>query len=56
MIPGIFTLLQKSKSLEYKLDANDTGKTILSTIQNPLILSIIYSFFILGAVGIGALG
>ncbi|KAJ5193082.1 hypothetical protein N7449_009224 [Penicillium cf. viridicatum] len=48
MIPGTFTSLQKSKSLEYKLDTNDIGKTILYTIQNPPILSIRYSFLILG--------
>ncbi|CAG8902296.1 unnamed protein product [Penicillium egyptiacum] len=56
VIPGTFTSLQKSKSLEHKLDANDTGKTILDTIQNPPILGIACSFLILGAVGMGALG
>lgn len=56
VIPGTFTSLQKSKSLEHKLDANDTGKTILYTIQNPPVLGIGCSFLILGALGMSALG
>ncbi|KAJ5417420.1 uncharacterized protein N7487_000970 [Penicillium crustosum] len=56
VIPGTFTSLQMSKSLEHKLDSNHTGKTILYTIQNPPILAIGCSFLILGSLGMSALG
>ena len=50
VIPGTFTSLQKSDSLEKSLDKAETDKTILNTTKNPPIVAIAVFLFVLGAV------
>ncbi|KAJ5653039.1 hypothetical protein N7490_000042 [Penicillium lividum] len=40
VVPGTFTSLQSSDQVEYVLQANKAGRTVLHTIQNPPLLSI----------------
>lgn len=49
VIPGTFTSLQKSDTLEKSLDKTKAGKFIFNTIQNPPLVAIAVSLFVLGA-------
>lgn len=50
VIPGTFTSLQKSDTLEESLGKTKAGKVILNTIQNPPLVAIAVILFALGAV------
>ncbi|KAL2801857.1 hypothetical protein BJX63DRAFT_441766 [Aspergillus granulosus] len=50
VIPGTFTSLQKSDSIEDKLSHNHAEKAILETIQNPPLVAIAWSLL---GIGIG---
>lgn len=50
VIPGTFTSLQKSDTLEKSLDKTNTGKLIFNTIQNPPLVAIAVFLFVLGIV------
>lgn len=50
VIPGMFTLLQKSESLEKNLGKTEAGKAIVNTIKNPPLVAIAVFLFVLGAV------
>lgn len=49
VIPGTFTSLQKSDTLKKNLDKTKAGKFIFNTIQNPPLVAIAVSLFVLGA-------
>lgn len=49
VIPGTFTSLQKSDTLNGSLSNTETGQAIIGTIQNPPILVIACSFLVAGA-------
>lgn len=46
MVPGTFTSLNKSSEVEERLQGNTTGRALLETIQNPLLLVITYIFLV----------
>lgn len=48
VIPGTFTSLQKSDTLEKDLGKTEAGKAILNTIQNPPLVAIAVFLFSLG--------
>ena len=50
VIPGTFTSLQKSESLEKNLGKTEAGKAIVNTIKNPPLVAIAVFLFVLGAV------
>jgi hypothetical protein len=50
VVPGTFTSLQKSDFLTKGLETNRTGKTILSSIQNPPLLAVACLLMVLGSV------
>ncbi|KAJ5483828.1 hypothetical protein N7539_006028 [Penicillium diatomitis] len=52
VIPGTFTTLQHSSQMEKELNANDTGREILRTIQNPPLLIIARILFGTGVVAL----
>ncbi|KAL3484451.1 hypothetical protein BJX62DRAFT_248413 [Aspergillus germanicus] len=52
VIPGTFTSLQKSDSIEDKLSQNHAEKAILETIQNPPLVAIAWSLL---SIGIGTI-
>jgi hypothetical protein len=49
VIPGTFTSLKDSSSVEETLEKNSVGRVILSTIQNPPLLIFTYIFLVAGA-------
>lgn len=48
VIPGTFTSLQKSAKVEEALKENETGRSVLRTLQNPPLLAIACFFLIAG--------
>jgi hypothetical protein len=48
-IPGTFTSLQKSDTLDESLRTSETGQAIIATAQNPPLLAIACSFLVVGA-------
>lgn len=52
VVPGTFTTLQHSSQMEKVLNANDTGRAILHTIQNPPLLIIACILFGSGVVAL----
>ena len=53
VLPGTFTSLEKSNSVNQTLGDNEAGEAILSTIQHPPLLALAVFLFILGATMIG---
>ncbi|KAL4935806.1 hypothetical protein BDV06DRAFT_217144 [Aspergillus oleicola] len=52
VIPGTFTSLQKSDSLNNNLNTTQTGQAIVATVQNPPLLVIACSFLGVGAASV----
>jgi hypothetical protein len=50
VIPGTFTTLQKSTTLEDKIDSTFQKKAILSSVQNPPLAAIVCTFFCTGLI------
>ncbi|KAJ5593511.1 hypothetical protein N7537_010415 [Penicillium hordei] len=53
VIPGTFTSLKKSNSVEKTLEKNNAGRVLLNTIQNPPLLVFSCLFLITGATVLG---
>ncbi|KAJ5084787.1 hypothetical protein NUU61_009366 [Penicillium alfredii] len=53
VIPGTFTSLQKSDSLNGTLGSSEAGEVILKTIQNPPLLAMACVLFLLGSMAMG---
>lgn len=51
VVPGTFTSLQSSGQIEHVLQANQAGRTVLHTIQNPPLLSIACCLLLGGLAG-----
>ncbi|KAE8130729.1 hypothetical protein BDV38DRAFT_289375 [Aspergillus pseudotamarii] len=49
VVPGTFTSMQKSLTLNEDLKKTEAGQTILNTIQNPPLLAIACFLMVLGA-------
>ncbi|CAG7932376.1 unnamed protein product [Penicillium olsonii] len=53
VIPGTFTSLKESNSVEETLEKNNAGRVVLSTIQNPPLLVFACLFLVTGATVLG---
>lgn len=53
VVPGTFTSLQKSNTVNDSLSKNTAGSAILNTIQNPPLLAISCVLFVLGTAIMG---